>query len=294
MQQVDQFLSFLSSEKRYSKHTLIAYKTDLSQFRDFLLEEYEIQDPKEVSNQIVRSWLVHLFEKRISAKSISRKLSSLKSFYRYLKQGGMLEKDPSLNAIAPKIPKKLPVFVKNAEMEKLFELMEFEDSHAGIRSKLILEILYSCGIRLDELIGIQHSDIDVYRRSIKIHGKRNKERLVPVYPKVMQLIKEYSAAKERKGFLAEKYLLLTDKGQKLYPKLVYRTVHSHLSKVSSISKKSPHVLRHTFATHMLNNGADLNTIKEILGHSSLAATEVYTHNSMEKLKNVYKLAHPRA
>lgn len=290
---IDHFLSYLSAEKKYSKHTIKAYRSDLIQFLDFLSSEYELLDILQVKPVIVRSWLVYLMESKASAKSINRKLSSIKSFFHYARRQGVIEKNPTIDAVAPKIPKKLPVFVRDREIEFLLEMVEFENDHPGQRSKLIIEIFYSCGIRLDELINIQHKDIDHYKRTIKIHGKGNKERLVPVYPKVIELIDRYTSAKSKAG-LEGSYLLLTDKGKKLYPKLVYRTVNTYLEKVTTISKKSPHVLRHSFATHMLNNGADLNSIKEILGHSSLAATQVYTHNSLEKLKDIYKQAHPRA
>lgn len=289
----DNYLSHLSAEKIYSEHTINAYRSDLTQFSDYIGSEYGLSDVTEVNSTIVRSWLVHLMEGKKSAKSINRKLTSVKSYFNFLRVTGVLEKNPASNVAAPKIPKKLPVFVRDKEIEILLDEIEFEKDHQGVRSRLILEILYSCGIRLDELINIQHRHINKFNRTIKIHGKGNKERLVPVYPKVIELIDEYISIKSNLGF-KESYLLMTDKGKKLYPKLVYRTVNTYLNKVTTISKKSPHVLRHTFATHMLNNGADLNSIKEILGHSSLAATQVYAHNSMEKLKNIYKQAHPRA
>ena len=292
--EIERFLKHLSVGKNYSGHTVTAYRTDLIQFQQYLLEEYEVSDFPKADAVMVRSWLVQMIEQGTSAKSINRKLSSVKSFFNFLRQMDVVQKNPAANSIAPKIPKRLPVFVRDKDIELLLDEMDFGEDHAGIRSRLIFEILYSCGIRLDELIHIKTADVDKYKRAIKIHGKGNKERLVPVYPKVIELVDEYLNVRHKVGLESSAFLLVTDKGEKLYPKLVYRTVNDNLKKVTTISKKSPHVLRHTFATHMLNNGADLNSIKEILGHSSLAATQVYTHNSMEKLKSVYKQAHPRA
>jgi len=288
---IESFLQYLEKEKRYSTHTLISYQTDLMQVQKFLDREFELTI-QVANSQALRSWLVSLMEKGISPKTVNRKISSLKSFYNYLLKQGEITSLPTLKLVSPKVQKPLPAFFKTSEMDELLNLFSFDDDFEGKRDALIIEVLYSCGIRLSELIGLKDTSIDFYGNSIKVLGKRNKERMVPIHTKLMNQLKPY--LKEKKEAHSSPYLFLTDKGEKLYPKFVYRKVNDYLSQVTTSSKKSPHVLRHTFATHMLNNGADLNTIKEILGHSSLSATEVYTHNSIEKLKNIYKQAHPRA
>lgn len=286
-----QFLNYLQKERRYSAHTITAYKTDLEQAEFFLKNNYE-EDIDSATSQMLRSWLVQLMEEGIGSKSINRKISALKSLYNYLRKEGKIQTSPAVRLISPKMQKPLPVFVKNSEMENLLDLFQFEQSFSGQRDALIIEILYSCGLRLSELIGIKEIDLNFYRDELKVLGKRNKERIIPLHKNIVLQIKKYLELKKEQ--FDQPFLLLTDKGKKLYPKFVYRKVNYYLSQVTTAEKKSPHILRHTFATHMLNNGADLNTIKEILGHASLSATEVYTHNSIEKLKNVYNQAHPRA
>ncbi len=288
---IPKFLNHLEKERRYSAHTLTAYQTDLDQLEQFLKTNYE-EKVELATSQMLRSWLVQLIEDGIGNKSINRKISSVKSLYNFLRREGKIQQSPASRLISPKMQKPLPVFVKTSEMENLLEMFQFEGDFSGQRDALIIEILYSCGIRLSELIGIKESDLNFYREELKVLGKRNKERIIPLHKKMLPLIKTYLELKKEQ--FNEPYLLLTNKGKKLYPKFVYRKVNYYLSQVTTAEKKSPHVLRHTFATHMLNNGADLNTIKEILGHANLSATEVYTHNSIEKLKNVYNQAHPRA
>ncbi len=288
---IDQFLIHLERERRYSQHTITAYRNDLLQLQDFLNDEYE-ERVVSANSQMLRSWLVQMIENGITSKSVNRKISSAKSFYNYLLRQGEIKVSPTLKLISPKTQKPLPAFVKVSEMENLLDDFHFENDFFGKRDSIIIEILYSCGIRLSELIGIKDTDIDFFKETLKVLGKRNKERIVPLHKKVILQIREYQELKNK--LFNEPVLLLTDKGKKLYPKFVYRKVNYYLSQVTTSKKKSPHVLRHTFATHMLNNGADLNTIKEILGHANLSATEVYTHNSIEKLKNVYNQAHPRA
>ncbi|MEQ8623925.1 MAG: tyrosine-type recombinase/integrase [Vicingaceae bacterium] len=288
---IESFLQYLEKVKRYSKHTLISYQTDLLQVQKFLNNEFELEIQLATSPAL-RSWLVSLMEQGISPKTVNRKISSLKSFYNYLLKQGEISSLPTSKLVSPKVQKPLPAFFKTSEMDDLLRLFAFDDSLIGKRDALIIEVLYSCGIRLSELIGLKDSSIDFYDNSIKVLGKRNKERVVPIHSKLVNQLKPY--LEEKKKTYSSPYLFLTNKGEKLYPKFVYRKVNDYLSQVTTSSKKSPHVLRHTFATHMLNNGADLNTIKELLGHSSLSATEVYTHNSIEKLKNIYKQAHPRA
>lgn len=288
---IEDFLHYLEKEKRYSKHTIISYHTDLVQLQSFLDTEFELK-VIEASSQALRSWLVSLMEKQINTKTINRKISTLKSFYNFLLKKELIDVLPTSKLISPKVEKPLPAFFKTSEMDGLLGEFIFEDSFFGRRDCLIIEVLYSCGIRLSELIGLKDADINFYEGNMKVLGKRNKERLIPLHQKLIQLLQSYLP--EKQSQYSGKYLFLTNSGEKLYSKFVYRKVNYYLSQVTTSTKKSPHVLRHTFATHMLNNGADLNTIKAILGHANLSATEVYTHNSIEKLKNTYKQAHPRA
>jgi integrase/recombinase XerC len=244
------------------------------------------------NSEILRSWVVDLLENGTQNKSVNRKISSIKSFYKYMLREGVIDKNPTDKLISPKVSKPLPNFIREKEMDNLLDSFAFEDSFKGVRDRLILELLYSSGIRLSELIGVKLSDVNFVQQSMKVLGKRNKERIVPLHREVIATMNGY--IEQRQQVKNDENLLLTDSGKKMYPKFVYRKVNYYLGQVTTASKKSPHVLRHTFATHMLNNGADLNTIKEILGHANLSATEIYTHNTIEKLKNIYKQAHPRA
>jgi integrase/recombinase XerC len=287
------FCDYLTHQRRYSLHTVTAYKKDLEQFQQYLNTEFETTSFKNVSPTFIRSWIVYLIEHEISARTINRKISSLKSFYKYLLKNNIVENNPLLKIITPKTSKRLPVFVGENEISDLLNNIKFENSYEGVRNQLILELFYATGTRLSELIELKINDIDFSNSLIKVLGKRNKERIIPIGKNLSEMITKYIVERDS---LAEKenFLFLTKNGKKLYPKLVYEMVNYYLSKVTTISKKSPHVLRHTFATHMLNNGADLNTIKEILGHANLSATQVYTHNTIEKLKNIHKQAHPKA
>jgi len=288
---ISHFLDYLQKNKRYSVHTLTAYETDLNQLQNYLVAQYELKI--ELANsEILRSWIVNLLENGTQNKSVNRKISSTKSFYKYLLRDGVINKNPTDKLISPKVSKPLPNFIREKEMDNLLDSFAFEDSFKGVRDRLILELLYSSGIRLSELIGVKLSDVNFAQQNMRVLGKGNKERIVPLHREVIATINCYLGKRQqvKKG----ENLLLTDSGKKMYPKFVYRKVNYYLGQVTTASKKSPHVLRHTFATHMLNNGADLNTIKEILGHANLSATEVYTHNTIEKLKNIYKQAHPRA
>ncbi len=286
------FLSYLQNEKRYSVHTIAAYENDLLQFTDFLATTYGSDDLLGATPSALRSWVVSLLDEGVSPRSVQRKISSLKSFYRFHFKRGDIEKLPTSKLQSPKQKKTLPAFVKESEMNMLLEELQFEEGFEGLRDKVLIELLYSSGMRLSELIGVKLKDIDLHDSTVKVLGKRNKERKIPLHHHIIDLLKLYFEEREK---LAETdFLIITNKGNKIYPKFVYRKVNHYLSQVTSMSKKSPHVLRHTFATHMLNNGADLNTIKEILGHANLSATQIYTHNSIEKLKNIYKQAHPRA
>jgi len=292
----DRFVQFLEFEKRCSLHTLVAYRQDLEQFRLFLSQIYNLENIELADHQMVRSWFISLIEAGTTTRTITRKMSSLKSFFRFAKANGFAGTNPMLKVSAPKIAKRLPEFVEQEKMARLITFSDLSDKHIILRDQTILLVFYSTGIRLSELINIRIEDVDLIKGAIRVIGKRNKERIVPIGDKVTGQLEKY-LLERREIVQAENkspLLFVSPKGYKLYPRLVYRIVHSWLSQVSTREKLSPHVLRHTFATHMLDNGADLNAIKDILGHSSLAATQVYTHNTITKLKSVYKQAHPRA
>ena len=284
------FISYLSSERRLSQNTIVSYSNDLDQFHCFLNEHFNITSQiSEVSFHIVRSWVANLFENGVQPRSINRKISTLKTFFKYLEREELIEVNPMLKIVGPKTSKGLPLFVKENEIKLLLEEVVFESGFIGRRDKLIIEIFYSTGMRLTELINIKITDINFHYKSIKVIGKRNKERIIPLSNSIINSIQLFISEFDLKDFL-----ITNSKGNKVYSKLVYRVVRKYLSKITSINKKSPHILRHTFATHMLNNGADINAIKDLLGHSNLNATQVYTHNTVEKLKSIYKQAHPRA
>lgn len=287
----DAFIEYLKFEKRFSNHTLVAYANDLKQFVSYLNDTYDIANILEVGHVVIRSWIVALMEKKISPRSVNRKITTLKTFYKFLMRQGVVVENPMLKIQSPKTSKRLPVFVEKGMMDSLFDNIEFGDDFEGRRNKLIMELFYATGIRLSELINIQQKDVDVNLCQLKVLGKRNKERILPFSNIMKGQIEQYLQLKPKSD---TEFLFVTNKGGKLYDKLVYRMVNSYLDKVTTIDKKSPHVLRHTFATHMLNNGADLNAIKELLGHASLSATQVYTHNTVEKLKHIHKQAHPKS
>lgn len=288
------FIEYISFEKRYSQHTILAYSKDLSQFSSFLLEQYSMTDVTQAGHHQIRSWIVFLMDSGLSERSVLRKLSTLKSFYKYLQRSKLIDHNPTLVVIPPKIPSRNPGFIEEEKMNNLFDEISFDDDFTSRRDKLILEVFYNTGMRLAELIELKTYDISFSDSTFKVHGKRNKERLIPFTKKMEEALRTYLVMMEREGIKGEDYLFVTKKGKKLYPKLVYRIVNKYLGMVTTLSKKSPHILRHTFATHMLNNGADLNAIKEFLGHANLAATQIYTHNTVEKLKKIYQQAHPRA
>lgn len=290
---LDEFLKYLQLEKRYSSHTIKAYQIDLIQFQDYLEESYE-SVLRKAKHPMVRSWLAQMLDYGISPRSVKRKITALKSFYKFLLKEERIKEDPTIKLVPPKMSKKLPAFVEEEQMRYLLDELDFADGYAGLRDKLMIELFYSTGIRQSELIHLRIKDIDLSSNLIKVLGKRNKERLIPLTKELRQKIDVYLKLRAELPIKDSSYLLLTNKGKKLYPTLVYRQVNHYLSQVTSLDKKSPHVLRHTFATHMLNNGADLNAIKELLGHSNLSATQVYTHNTIDKLKKVYNQAHPRA
>jgi integrase/recombinase XerC len=291
----ESFFRFLEYEKRFSPHTIVAYRNDLTQFSDYLQSQYQLSSASDASHVFIRSWIVSLMEAKISARSVNRKISSLKTYYKFLVREEEIENNPMFKIQSPKVPKKLPVFVEEKNMEKLLDKKTFEHTFDGLREYVILELLYATGIRVSELINLKEKDIDISSQTIKVLGKRNKERIVPLNEGVLEVMECYHMEKKKLETARDsEYFLIKENGDKLYSKFVYRVVRKNLSNITTLNKKSPHVLRHTFATHLLNNGADLNAIKELLGHSNLAATQVYTHNSVEKLKNIYKQAHPKS
>lgn len=293
---IEQFLKYLQHEKRYSKHTCRAYQNDLKQFFDhieFINKDRDITKLKNPEKD-VRSWIVQMMENDISGRTINRKLSTLKSYFRYLRRQDVIEYDPLAKIFTLKTEGKLPSFVNEKQMSYLENKDLFSDDFFGIRDRLIIEILYQTGVRVSELVNLRDENVNFAKKQLHIHGKRDKERIVPLNDQLIDSIKKYMALRNkhfRDSMVGS--LLVTNKGRKLYSKAVYRIVKSYLSIVTTMKQKSPHVLRHTFATHMLNDGADLNAIKELLGHSNLSATQIYTHSTFEKLKKIYKQAHPR-
>ena len=291
----ERFFQYLEYEKRFSPHTLTAYRNDLGQFSDFLQKIYTLTDPVNIRHIHIRSWMVDLLDKGNSARSINRKLSCLKTWFKFLRKQGEIKANPMVKVVAPKTGKRLPVFVNEKSMSLLFDEVDFGEGFAGLRNRLIMEMLYCTGMRRSELVGVKLADIDFSKFQTRVLGKGGKERLIPVARHLINMIEQY--AEEKKATFSganEPYLLVTDKGRPLYTGFVYKIVNQYLSYVTTLEQRSPHVLRHSFATHLSNKGADLNAIKELLGHSSLAATQVYTHNSIEKLKKVYEQAHPKA
>ncbi|WP_394751221.1 tyrosine-type recombinase/integrase [Spongiimicrobium salis] len=291
---LESFLSYLSLERNYSGHTTHAYGKDIQAFASFCSLEYGISDIATVEYNLIRQWIVTLVNTGISNRSINRKVASLKAYYKFLLQIGELDRNPLAKHKALKTSKKIEIPFSENEMEKMLQQIPFEDNFEGHRDKLIIELLYATGIRRSELINLKEGDIDFLQRTIKVLGKRNKERILPLLPSTIFLLEKYIAERKCLGVTRDQeYLFLSKSGNKVYETLVYRIINHYFSLVSSKVKKSPHILRHTFATHMLNKGADLNSVKELLGHSSLASTQVYTHNSIAKLKEVHLKAHPR-
>ena len=290
---INSFLEYLSLEKKYSVHTVTAYKNDLVSFRDFLETEFNQENLAEVHYNQIRSWIVSLVDLKISNRTINRKVSSLKSFYKFLQKTHQLKINPLSKHRALKVEKKIQVPFNSKEINDVIKKIEVDDDFTSIRNKLVVELFYSTGIRRIELINIKERDISLSDRTIKVLGKRSKERFVPLLGSVIQTLTKYLDLKKEFSKDLEE-LFITEKGNKIYETLVYRIINSYFSSVSSKEKKSPHILRHSFATHLLNKGADLNSVKELLGHSSLASTQVYTHNSLDAIKKVYNQAHPRS
>ena len=288
------FISYLKFEKRYSGHSVIAYENDLLQFSEYLSKTYELNEASQVRHTQIRSWLVSLMEHKVGARSINRKISSLKSYFKFLMKTGVVIKDPMKKVQSPKTAKRLPVFVEEKNIGEFIASYPFEDDYEGMRNKTILLLFYSTGMRSSELMNLEVKDLDFYNQSIKVLGKGNKERLIPFGGEIKELLHHYLKMRKKTFAIETDKLFLTDNGAPIYQRMIYRIINSQLQILTTVEKKSPHVLRHSFATHMLNNGADINAIKEILGHANLSATQVYTHNTIDKLKNIYKQAHPKA
>jgi integrase/recombinase XerC len=289
------FLQHIKFEKRLSHHTLIAYESDLSQFTAYLKFQYENSEPEKANFQQIRSWIVTLSDEKLEKKSINRKIATLRSYYNFLLRRKVIQIDPMLKIKALKADKTLPKYVEEKPMDNLLDNVEFSDDFEGTRDKLILELLYGTGIRLSELLGIKIIDFNFYNNHLTVLGKRNKQRIIPLNSPLVGLIKNYLIKRSEVAQIPDNQtLVLTELGYDAYPMLIQRIVKKHLNLVTTLEQKSPHVLRHTFATHLLNRGADLNAIKDLLGHSSLAATQIYTHNSIDKIKKIYQKAHPKA
>ncbi|MBK0382688.1 tyrosine-type recombinase/integrase [Pedobacter sp. SD-b] len=290
---LERFYNYLQYEKRYSKHTLIAYKTDLQQYSQHLTSLET--DILQANHHFIRAWMVSLMDDEMDSRSVNRKLSALRSLYKFLLKESLIEENPIIKITAPKVAKKLPTFINEDKIAQLLDADFFEGSFAGNRDKLVIEMLFGTGIRLSELIGLKVKDYLPKEKTIKVLGKRNKERIIPIHLSLSNLLDQYLALKAEQVFSGNnETLIVTNTGSAVYSKFIYRLVQKYLTYVSTQSKRSPHVLRHSFATALLNKGADINAIKDLLGHSNLAATQVYTHNSIERLKSIYKQAHPKA
>ena len=293
MTRIDDFLRYLQAEKRYAEHTIKAYKNDLSQFHAFCQETDG--EGMDLHFKAIRSWVVSLMDSGYSSRTVHRKLTSLSSYCNYLIKEGYLDSNPVDRVLKPKLSKRVPAFVEEGKMDLLLEEYDFGEDFTGTRNRLVLDLLYQTGMRRSELIGLNIGSINKEGKSMKVMGKREKERIIPLGDEILAAIERYVVL--RNELVADKALdrlIITEKGGAAYDKLVYRIVNSYLAMVTTLDKKSPHVLRHTFATHMLNGGADLNAIKELLGHANLSATQVYTHTTYKKLKSIYNQAHPRA
>ena len=296
MNLINIFLAYLQVEKRASEHTVVSYRNDLEQFWDYLQHAFPDLEWKEIDAAIIRTWMITLMEEQVTPRSINRKISALKSFYKYHIKMGVLGSNPMLQVHVPKVHQRLPQFVEEVDMQKLFAAELFEDNFEGWRDRTVIELFYATGMRLSELRNLTFADVDLFNNQVKVLGKRNKERILPfghtfqnVFNKYLELYVEIFSTPAQNNFI-----FVNVKKKQLAPKNIYTIVRKYLDMITTIEKRSPHIIRHTFATHLLNRGADLNTIKELLGHSSLAATQVYTHNSIEKLKTIYQQAHPRA
>ncbi|MBD8349818.1 tyrosine-type recombinase/integrase [Dysgonomonas sp. HGC4] len=294
MATVDKYIEYLRYEKNYSSHTEISYYTDLVQFKNFIETYYPEVELESVDGDIVRAWIISLMESKTSARSVNRKLSSLKSFYRYLQKMGQTSISPLKKISGPKAKKPIPSFVNYSDMEKVLDLEVQDNDYESFRDKVILELFYVTGMRRAELIGLTDKDVDLYAGNIRVTGKRNKQRIIPISKNTIALIDSYIEIRNNNFENQTAAFFVKKDGEPIYPMLIHRVVSNHLKWIPTLAKASPHVLRHSFATGMLNNGADINAVKELLGHSSLASTEIYTHTSFDELKKIYNKAHPRA
>lgn len=288
------FLDYITFEKRYSGNTAIAYKKDLDQFFEYLKTQYGSPPLEEIAPHYIRSWLAGMMQDKSSARTVTRKISTLKAFFKYQMRTDSLKTTPMTTIISPRVSRRLPVFIEQKDTDMLLNGIDFGEGFEGKTHRLILELLYTTGVRRDELINIKETGIDQSGQMLKVLGKGSKERLIPLSSYMMSRIKDYIAAKQEVKNADTTFLLIGARGKKLYPEYVYLIVKKYLALVTTIQKKSPHILRHTFATHLTNEGADINAVKELLGHASLAATQVYTHNTIERLKEVHRKAHPKA
>ena len=293
--EIQSFLDYLKFEKRYSPHTIISYQTDIVAFFIYLNMNYDEIQLSGIKSAFIRSWLAELKDKKLSSRSINRKISTLRSFFKYHLKRGVITVIPTTNLISPKISRRLPVFLKESETKQVLEtLNNSTEDWKTLNSRMLITLFYATGMRVSELINLKEKQLDTGRSHIRVLGKGNKERLIPISKEVIIAIQRYLQLKKKTFESPEDFLLVSEKGKKMYAKYAWLLVNKYLGQVSSLDKKSPHVLRHTFATHLMNNGAELNAVKELLGHSSLASTQVYTHNTIEKLKDVHKKAHPKS
>ena len=288
---ITSFLNYIRYEKRYSTHTITAYTNDLEQFFKFLSNQYEVETAEQVDRIYIRAWIVELLEEKLEPSSIHRKISTVKAYFRYLQEKEIIAQNPIQDIPLPRITKNKPSYINETQLSVLFNEIEFSNDFNGIQEKLILDILYSTGMRRSELVNLTIKQVDLNKLQINVLGKGNKERILPISQQLGLNLKHHIEERIELYGNVVPYLFLTQKGKQLYPKAVYNTVKKHLSKITTITKKSPHTLRHSFATHLLANGANLRAIQELLGHTSLASTQVYTHNSLEKLKTIYKRFH---
>lgn len=289
---LESFIAYLSFEKNYSRHTILAYEKDIQLFEKFVFTEFEQESITKIDYIEIRSWIITLVDSGLANRTINRKISSLNSYFKFLQKTEQRQDNPLAKHKALKVSSRVQVPFSENEIKEVLDLLN-EDSFLGLRDRLIIELFYSTGIRREELINLKEADVDFYNSTIKVLGKRDKERIVPMLKTIEKTLKKYLSEKKIKD-LKDEHLFVTEKGNKIYGTLVYRIINTYFSRVSNKVKKSPHIIRHSFATHLLNEGADLNSVKELLGHSSLASTQVYTHTSLEHLKQVYNQAHPRS
>lgn len=291
----EKFIQYLRNEKNYSSHTEISYLTDLTQFERFIEENQGVFAPEQVDADLVRIWIARLIEEGIRPISVNRKLSAVKAFFKYLKRAGVVSQNPAERISGPRTSRKLPAFVNHEDMVRILDQeAAFGDEFEEVRDHFIIELFYVTGMRRSELLGLKKSDVDSCSKTLRVTGKRNKQRIIPVSEATLEKLNRYVEIRNREVENKSPFLFVKKDGTPMYPKMIYNIIHRHLESISTLSKKSPHVLRHSFATEMLNNGAEINAVKELLGHSSLASTEIYTHITFEELKRVYHNAHPRA